>query len=280
MTIFRNLLILGFCASLAACSSSLQNYKISSPANPAYKVGKPYKVAGKTYRPVYDPHYEKTGLASWYGSQFHGRRTANGDVFNMNDLTAAHTTLPMPSYVRVTNLENGRWLILKINDRGPFVGNRLIDVSRRAAQLLGFEKKGVTRVRVQAVTGPKGQLPPQIQASRQDSKQPPPHTAPVVQVTELRQSPEPVESHNLPAENSDKKIYIQVGAFADEQNALKTVDSVKHISSAKIDRVDINGQKLYRVRVGPQSTVELAEIILGRILSLGHNTAHIVRDYK
>jgi len=280
MTIFRNLLILGFCASLAACSSSLQNYKISSPANPAYKVGKPYKVAGKTYRPVYDPHYDKTGLASWYGSQFHGRRTANGDVFNMNDLTAAHTTLPMPSYVRVTNLENGRWLTLKINDRGPFVGNRLIDVSRRAAQLLGFEKKGVTRVRVQAVTGPKGELPPQIQATRQDSKQPPPHAAPVVQVTELRRSPESVERHILPTQKSDKKIYIQVGAFADEQNALKIVDSVGHISSARIDRVDINGQKLYRVRVGPQSTVELAEIILGRILSLGHNTAHIVRDYK
>ncbi|NOZ41652.1 MAG: septal ring lytic transglycosylase RlpA family protein [Alphaproteobacteria bacterium] len=276
MIFLRNIVITGFIFGLAACSPALRHYTTSTPTNPAYKVGKPYEVAGKIYRPVYDPHYDRVGLASWYGAKFHGRRTANGDIFNMNALTAAHTTLPMPSYVRVTNLENGRWLILKINDRGPFVGNRLIDVSRRAAQLLGFEKKGVTRVRVQAVNGPQGQLPQQIQARK---KPPPPPVTAAVQVMAAGKPAEPVRSDSPRQNNVDKKIYIQIGAFADRGNALKTADSIDHISPAKIDRVDINGQKLYRVRVGPQATVKLAEIILGRILSLGHNTAHIVRDH-
>lgn len=116
-----------------------------------YKVGEPYQVNGKTYYPQVDPTYNRTGVASWYGADFHGKQTANGDTYNMNALTAAHTTLPMPSKVRVTNLENGRTLILTVNDRGPFVKNRIIDVSRRAAQLLGFAEQGTAQVRVEAI---------------------------------------------------------------------------------------------------------------------------------
>jgi len=267
-------MIMSFCLSLAACGSARRTYDDSAPSGPTYKVGKPYKVSGKIYRPAADPHYDRTGLASWYGSKFHGRKTANGDLFNMNALTAAHTTLPMPSYVRVTNMENGRWLILKINDRGPFVGDRLIDVSRRAAQLLGFEKKGVTKVRVQAVNGPGGERPKQILAQ---------NNTPIVPVMKAPLLvAKPPDRQQIPASKnieSGKNIYVQIGAYSDKNNAKKTGDSVHHISDIKIERIDINGQNLYRVRIGPHPTMELAEIILGRILSLGHNTARIVTDY-
>lgn len=272
MNLMRRLLIILFCTALGACGAAKGTYESAGPPNPTYKVGKPYRVSGKTYRPEANPHYDRTGLASWYGSQFHGRKTANGDIFNMNDLTAAHTTLPMPSYVRVTNLDNGRWLILQINDRGPFVGDRLIDVSRRAAQLLGFEKKGVTRVRVQAVDGPRGKPPVQTLAKTA----PPPRIIPSVQTS----APVMVVKETVLQQNdTGKSIYVQIGAYSDERNAKKIVNSVDHISGTKIERVDVNGQNLYRVRVGPHPTVELAEIILGRILSLGHNTARIITDY-
>ncbi|MGE5547651.1 MAG: septal ring lytic transglycosylase RlpA family protein [Solirubrobacterales bacterium] len=113
-----------------------------------YKIGAPYRINGTLYTPKVDYGYDRTGEASWYGKAFHRRRTANGERFDENELTAAHQTLPMPSVVRVTNLENGRSLILRINDRGPFVGKRILDVSKKAAQLLGFHGSGTTKVRV------------------------------------------------------------------------------------------------------------------------------------
>jgi rare lipoprotein A len=113
-----------------------------------YKVGKPYQISGKWYYPAEDYQYVETGIASWYGPNFHGKSTANGEVFDQNLITAAHRTLPLPSAVRVTNLENGRTIMLRVNDRGPFARGRIIDVSRRAAQLLGFEKNGTAKVRV------------------------------------------------------------------------------------------------------------------------------------
>ena len=116
-----------------------------------YRVGKPYTVAGRVYVPEEDPHYREEGLASWYGDDFHGRLTANGEVFDMASLTAAHPTLPMPCYARVTNLSNGKSLIVRVNDRGPYHGNRLMDVSSRAAELLEFKGNGVARVRVEYV---------------------------------------------------------------------------------------------------------------------------------
>jgi rare lipoprotein A len=135
---------------LAACASppgGSDSYLPSSEAG-NYRVGVPYQIKGVWYYPAVDYNYDRTGVASWYGEEFEGRLTANGEIFELNALTAAHTTLPMPSIVQVTNLENGRSLQLRINDRGPFVDGRLIDVSRRAAQLLGFESRGTTPVRV------------------------------------------------------------------------------------------------------------------------------------
>jgi rare lipoprotein A len=116
-----------------------------------YRIGKPYTVAGRVYVPEEDANYRAEGLASWYGDDFHGRLTANGEVFDMASLTAAHPTLPMPCYARVTNLSNGKSLIVRVNDRGPYHGNRLIDVSNKAAELLEFKGNGVARVRVEYV---------------------------------------------------------------------------------------------------------------------------------
>lgn len=143
----------------------------------AYKVGEPYQINGFWYYPAEDYGYVETGIASYYGGEtqgknFHGRNTANGELYDMNALTAAHQTLPMPSLVRVTNLENGRSVVLRVNDRGPFARGRIVDVSRRSAQLLGFEGQGTARVRVEILAEEsralklallQGQTPPEIQ---------------------------------------------------------------------------------------------------------------------
>lgn len=157
-------LVLANCASSSKFASRVDpKYGVSSsprvvaPGEPVpkgggtYRVGKPYTVAGRVYVPEEDPHYRAEGLASWYGDDFHGRLTANGEIFDMGSLTAAHPTMPLPSYARVTNLRNGKSLIVRVNDRGPYHGNRVIDVSNRAAELLEFKSRGVARVRVEYV---------------------------------------------------------------------------------------------------------------------------------
>ncbi len=153
-----------FCILLANCSNGVDpRYGVSaSPrvvddgeavpkGGGVYRVGNPYTVAGRTYIPEYNPHYQATGLASWYGEDFHGRRTANGEVFDLNSISAAHPTMPLPSYARVTNLSNGHSLIVRVNDRGPYHGDRIIDVSKSAAHLLGFHASGTAWVRVEYV---------------------------------------------------------------------------------------------------------------------------------
>ncbi len=156
-------LLLGACAELkfgVSAVKKIQGPAEQTPAQPAprsqgiYKVGEPYQIAGVWYYPAEDWTYAESGIASFYGGErsgidFHGRLTANGELYDMNALTAAHTTLPMPSLVRVTNLDNGRSIVLRVNDRGPFARGRIIDVSRRSAQLLGFEAQGTARVRVE-----------------------------------------------------------------------------------------------------------------------------------
>jgi rare lipoprotein A len=116
-----------------------------------YRVGDPYTIGGRTYVPAEDPNYRVEGVASWYGEDFHGRRTANGEIFDMQSMSAAHTTLPLPSYARVTNLSNGKSVVVRVNDRGPYSSDRLIDVSAHAANLLGFIGSGLAPVRVEYV---------------------------------------------------------------------------------------------------------------------------------
>jgi rare lipoprotein A len=116
-----------------------------------YRVGKPYTVAGRIYEPAEDNSYSAVGLASWYGDDFHGRYTANGEIYDMNSITAASPTLPLPSYARVTNLSNHKSIVVRVNDRGPYVGDRVMDVSAQTAKVLGFYGKGVTKVKVEYV---------------------------------------------------------------------------------------------------------------------------------
>lgn len=135
-------------------TASPRKYKdgdVIPKGNGRYHVGKPYVIAGITYYPQENPNYRATGIASWYGDAFHGRLTSNGEVFDMRSISAAHPTLPLPSYVRVTNLSNGRSLVVRVNDRGPFHADRVIDVSSRAADMLGFRHRGTARVRVEYV---------------------------------------------------------------------------------------------------------------------------------
>jgi peptidoglycan lytic transglycosylase len=156
------------CLILANCSGGLTGrvdplYGVSSsarvvePGQPVpkgggvYRVGKPYTVAGREYVPQEDVNYTAVGLASWYGDDFHGRYTANGEIFDLDSISAAHPTMPLPSYARVTNLANHRSIVVRVNDRGPYVGNRVIDVSVKTAKLLGFYGNGVTKVRVDYV---------------------------------------------------------------------------------------------------------------------------------
>lgn len=154
-------------AALANCSGGVGNIdpKYGVAASPrvielgqpvpkgggVYRVGKPYVVAGRVYVPEIDPHYSAVGLASWYGDEFHGRYTANGEIFDKESISAAHPTLPLPSYARVTNLANKRSIIVRVNDRGPYADGRLIDVSVKTAQLLGFHGHGTTKVKVDYV---------------------------------------------------------------------------------------------------------------------------------
>src|SRR6202142_1037656 len=156
-------LVLANCSSSGIASRVDPKYGVSSSprvvalgdpvpkGGGTYRVGKPYVVAGRVYVPEEDVNYREEGLASWYGDDFHGRQTANGEVFDMASLRAAHPTLPMPCYARVTNLGNGKSLIVRINNRGPYHGNRVMDVSSRAAELLEFRNNGVARVRVEYV---------------------------------------------------------------------------------------------------------------------------------
>ena len=158
----------GCCLLLAQCGqapSGKLDSKYGVPASPrlvalgepvpkgggTYRIGKPYTVGGRVYEPQVNPNYSAEGLASWYGEDFHGRQTANGEVYDMASISAAHPTLPIPSYARVTNLSNQRSIIVRVNDRGPYHATRVIDVSVRTAKLLGFYDNGVTRVRVDYV---------------------------------------------------------------------------------------------------------------------------------
>jgi peptidoglycan lytic transglycosylase len=163
---FASILCLGL---LAGCSGSSSfgrldpRYGVSSsarlvaPGEPVpkgggyYRVGAPYTIAGRTYVPAEDPHYRAEGVASWYGEDFHGRLTANGEIYDMHSMSAAHTTMPLPSYARVTNISNGKSVIVRVNDRGPYHSDRVIDVSVRAANLLGFYGSGLAPVRVEYV---------------------------------------------------------------------------------------------------------------------------------
>jgi rare lipoprotein A len=218
------------------------------------KIGAPYQVGGTWYVPAHEPDYDETGVASWYGNEFQGKPTANGEIFDMNVVSGAHPTLPIPSLVEVTNLANGRSIIVRINDRGPFVGSRLIDMSARGAQLLGFREQGHTNVRVRYV-GPadaeprvtQDNLTPPSQLAANMATKPLPANATPPALPAVRAVAETV----TPAQAS-QQAFVQVGAFSQIANAQRLRDQAASLGPVQvIEATNSNGAPLYRVVLGP-----------------------------
>ena len=256
--------LLGLMLLLAACASQPKRvaHLPKPPAGPTtsqpgVKIGKPYVVFGKTYVPADDRGYDEKGIASWYGPTFHAKATANGEIYNQDDVTAAHKTLPMPSWVEVTNLDNGRVLVLRINDRGPFVDGRIIDLSRRSAQLLGVDQPGLARVRVKRVF-PEGDWarsnPPKLVST---PLAPPPPAL-------------PTQSFAAPTAGGS---YIQVAALSDEGRA-KALASVMADFGPAAAQPAPNG--LWRVRIGPLDAAR-ADTMLWDVRAAGYPDARLVR---
>ncbi|MEE9332088.1 MAG: septal ring lytic transglycosylase RlpA family protein [Methylophilaceae bacterium] len=209
---------------------------------PLYKYStKPYIALGKKYYPLKTAdNYKKRGVASWYGKLFHGNKTANGEIYDMYSMTAAHTILPLPSYVKVTNVQNGRSVIVRVNDRGPFKHNREIDLSYAAAYQLRLIEKGSGLVEVETV---------------KPGQQPSTKTTAVTQPTIANTDTAVVQQH-----------YVQAGAFSEETNAMtlqKRIQALDHNQSGKVKRVYNNG--LHRLIIGPYNTRQEAEKIANNI---------------
>lgn len=284
---------------------------MGSKSQGTFKVGNPYKIAGKTYRPRETYNFEQTGIASWYGPGFHGKRTANGETFDENELTAAHKTLQMPSLVRVTNLENGRSVVVRVNDRGPFSKGRILDLSKRGAELLGFKNQGTARVKLQVLSQESLQIAEmakkgrntrgaelaynnttrQTIANRKPAPTPKPavaRTAPVpsVEVAELespvpghlnqgRFYPDPVVK-NYPVHPTN--LYVQVASVTNPDNAQQLAGTLQGIGRAQVQPARVNGRDFYRVRIGPIANVQTADLVLKQLSSVGQNDAIVVVD--
>jgi len=266
----------------------------SGKPEPIYKVGQPYKIGNVWYHPREQPEYDKTGIASWYGKKFHGLTTANGENYDMNTMTAAHPTLPMPSLVRVTNLENGRSTILRVNDRGPFKNNRIIDVSRQAANMLGFRERGLAKVRVQylgrAALHARGPVPApgqSLQIASAGATYPVPQPLPAdrpaqaagfSQTAQIGTGPLPSVSAK-PSPAVSARMFVQAGAFGSEANAHRLGNELRHLGGITIAPVQSKkAGRLFRVRVGPLATIADADSALASVLNLGHTGAKIVVD--
>ena len=215
------------------------------------KIGKPYTINGVTYTPAADPFYDNTGTASWYGEQFHGKLTANGEIYDMHDMSAAHPTLPIPSYVLVTNEENGNEVVVRINDRGPFKKDRIIDMSFAAATKLDMIKHGTAKVRVKYL-GPAekaGELPLTQHVNEQKNVQP--------QAAQL-----------VSAQTNGH--FVQLASFASRDNADKFLGkATNHSNDADIVFKKVNGQDRFRVVLGPYASKSKAQNELENMIGHG-----------
>ena len=204
----------------------------------------PYKVFGVSYHPLRSAaDYRERGVASWYGKKFHGRRTSNGETYDMYSMTAAHKTLPLPSYARVRNLNNGRSVIVRVNDRGPFLENRLIDLSYAAAWKLGIIGTGTGIVEVEGLSGDE----------------------PVRTASARAPDPEPVSKNAAP------RLYLQVGAFTSRDNAETLKDRLARADFAPvyIQSAQLDNTPLYRVRIGPLASVDETDKLAARVAAQG-----------
>ena len=306
---------LGASLALAACGGQP---RLSGGLGPArqkgeisdwpVKVGNPYQVLGQWYYPRDDARYDETGVASWYGPKFHGLSTANGEPYDMEMVSAAHKTLPLPSYVEVTNLENGRRLVVRVNDRGPFVSGRIIDLSRKSAELLGVERQGTARVRVRRVYPGEdvklalrqGRRPPDVALAFNAPppaafKPPQPAMVAVVanpgspvprpvasDVTLVALPPSvagatpaaPVEAPVVPGGLAPMgQRYIQVAAVSDMGRASWLAGFLKAFGTPVIQPV---AGGLTRVRIGPYASAEEAQAALAKLRDAGYQDARIV----
>ena len=262
-----------------------------------YQVGNPYQVAGRWFTPREQPGYDKTGLSSWYGEAFHRRMTSNGEWFDMETLTAAHATLPLPSYAKVTNLENGKSIIVRINDRGPFVDTRVLDVSKKVAELLGYKQQGTAKVRVQYI-GPaplndkgnhlmamnrelrRGTPLRQMIAAASGTRSPDLEVAeaepnPVQRVKFTPQPTQQVEE----VQQASVNYFIQVGSFSDPDNVARIREQLSEVGPIQIAELEGSNGPIYRVRVGPLHDVDEAQIALNEVYGFGLPDAHLIETH-
>ncbi len=295
----------------AACSTPpasppkpVEDHTVQVPPNAGvYKVGQPYQIDNVWYYPREQPDYDETGVASWYGPTFYGKHTANGEMYDGNQLTAAHKTLPMPVNVRVTNLDNGKSLIVRVNDRGPYARGRIIDLSKRAAELLDVVQTGTARVRVTYLGradingAPPPITPPAIASALPAAPSGKVDTAALGIVPGATVAPPPAKLAQMPTAAIPSQmfaddqptgkvtrvpvpvvthLYVQLGAFSKLENAKALLNRVG--GDLRISTLQRGGQTLYRVRSGPLSSVADADAALSRITGGGANDAHIVVD--
>ncbi len=256
------------------------------------KTGKPYYIKGKKYYPMKSSEgYHEKGIASWYGKDFHRKKTANGETYNMFAMTAAHKTLPLPTYVRVTNLENGLSIMVKVNDRGPFKRGRIIDLSYKAANLLGMVRKGTAPVLVEALPASGASLRPVAWGNRITSITPNKRKYSKIKSTGFTNRVsrnkrvaynKQQAKHHKKSEFKNVSIYVQVGAFGEKSNANNQLKKLSKINtngySAILMETNQGGRILNRVRIGPIDTVEEADAILLKVVNNGFNTAIIAVD--
>jgi rare lipoprotein A len=210
----------------------------------------PYSVLGQTYTVLPESGgYSERGIASWYGNKFHGYMTSSLEAYDMYQFSAAHKTLPLPSYVRVTNLDNGKSVVVRVNDRGPFHENRLIDLSYAAAVRIGVWPKGTGLVEVSVLD--------------------PAHPA-----------AEPPPAPAVSARSGEARIFLQLGAFGDRSNAERVVQQMERsgLGTVTIETTRINAREIHRVRLGPLATVDAADALVERIEKLGLGTPRVAID--
>ncbi len=224
-----------------------------------------YVVLGKRYYVMKESTgYVERGPASWYGKKFHGRKTSNGEVYNMYAMTAAHKTLPIPTYLQVTNLDNGKSVVVRVNDRGPFHGNRIIDLSYAAASKLGFAQNGTGNVELRAIEP--GQTTNVTTTARATPA-----------TTTTTPSASPVASAPGAAGN---KLFLQLGSFISRTNAesLRAQLALNNVTTAAVQQTEVDRKQIYRVRIGPIASIEEADSLASRIHQLGMGVPSIVLD--
>lgn len=282
---------------LSACSSGPKltdpfagkgspKYTKSGPipkGNGRRHLGKAYSVGGRRFYPKADPNYNKVGIASWYGGRFHKRQTANGEWYDMNDITAAHKTLPIPSYARVTNVATGKKLIVRINDRGPFVHTRIIDLSRKSANILGTRKSGLAKVRVEYIgPAPLRTNGSDLIAMNRELKRGTPLNQMIARSkggSNYGAAPTRVASASTNSYgNAANGYYVQVGAYGVEQNAMRARSNASSIGKTIISPANGSYGKIYRVRIGPLSSERQAIQVQQRAVNNGHYDAKVVTN--